>query len=142
MQKCLRLKISGGEAHNVSVQARIKANRIQQNQKMLRLTTMGLVTTTVPANVVPQFGSVRSSIRVGNPSGLNFPLSLSQKRNRSHVCLAVDDDLRQEQQDSSTTGIGLGSALEERPGKYHWYPLHRIQSFQFNVIVILFLKSF
>ncbi|KAG2401255.1 Sec-independent protein [Vigna angularis] len=82
---------------------------------MLRL-TMGLVTTTVPANVVPQFGSVRTSIRVGNPSGLNFPHSLSQKRNRSYVCLAVDDDLRQEQQDSSTTGIGLGSALEERPG--------------------------
>ncbi|ESW14982.1 hypothetical protein PHAVU_007G034300 [Phaseolus vulgaris] len=84
---------------------------------MLRL-TMGLVTTTVPMNVVPQFGSLRTSIRVGNPSGLSLPLSRSQKRSRSFVCLAVDDDLRQEQQDLSTTATGLGSALEERPDPF------------------------
>ncbi|TKY50917.1 Sec-independent protein translocase protein TATC [Spatholobus suberectus] len=79
---------------------------------------MGLVTTTVPMNVVPQFGSLRNhltSIRVDNSSGLSFPLSRSRKRNRSFLCFAVDDDLRQKQQDLSTTATGLGSALEERP---------------------------
>ncbi|XP_027365869.1 sec-independent protein translocase protein TATC, chloroplastic [Abrus precatorius] len=79
---------------------------------------MGLVTATVP---VPQigFGSL-PSIRVNNSSGyrLSFPLSRSSKRNRSigrFVCFAVDDDLRQKQQESSTNATGLGSAVEERP---------------------------
>ncbi|KAG4984492.1 hypothetical protein AAZX31_10G254400 [Glycine max] len=74
---------------------------------------MGLISTSVPTNIVPQFGSLRTSIRVGNPnpSGLSFP----RKRNNSFVCLAVDDELRQKQQDLSTSATGLGSALEERP---------------------------
>ncbi|KAK7280401.1 hypothetical protein RJT34_25465 [Clitoria ternatea] len=68
---------------------------------------MGLVTTTVPTNVLPQFGLPRNhltSIRVKN----SFPLSPSRRR---FVCFAVDDDLRQKQQDLSTTATGL----EERP---------------------------
>ncbi|XP_020239302.1 sec-independent protein translocase protein TATC, chloroplastic isoform X2 [Cajanus cajan] len=77
---------------------------------------MGLVTTTVPMNIVPQFGSLRTSIRVENTPGLSFPLSRSRRRrNRSFLCFAVDDDLREKQQDLTTTATGLGSALEERP---------------------------
>ncbi|KAG4394897.1 hypothetical protein AAZX31_20G111200 [Glycine max] len=72
---------------------------------------MGLISASVPMNIVPQFGSLRTPIRVGNPSGLSF----LRKRNNGFVCFAVDDELRQKQQDLSTTATGLGSALEERP---------------------------
>ncbi|RDX71824.1 Sec-independent protein translocase protein TATC, chloroplastic [Mucuna pruriens] len=78
---------------------------------------MGLVATTVPMNIVPQFGSLRTSIRVGNSSGLTFPLSLSQRRNKSFLCFAVDDDLKQKQPDLSIAATGLRSALEERPAE-------------------------
>ncbi|XP_061351417.1 sec-independent protein translocase protein TATC, chloroplastic [Gastrolobium bilobum] len=80
---------------------------------------MGLGTTTVPMNIVPRFGLLRNhltSIRVNNSSCLSFPVS--RRRNRSFgrfVCFAVDDDLRQKQQELSTTSSGLGSAIEERP---------------------------
>lgn len=67
-------------------------------------------------NIVPQFGSLRTSIRVENTPVLSFPLSRSRRRrNRSFLCFAVDDDLREKQQDLTTTATGLGSALEERP---------------------------
>ncbi|KAL2324158.1 hypothetical protein Fmac_023216 [Flemingia macrophylla] len=71
-------------------------------------------TVPMPMNIVPQFGSLRTSTRVENPPGLSFPLPRSRRRrNRSFLCLAIDDDLRQKQQQDSSTG--LGSALEERP---------------------------
>ena len=45
-------------------------------------------------------------------------LSLRSRRsNRTGVCFAVDDDLREKQQELASGGTGIGSALEDRPGK-------------------------
>lgn len=82
---------------------------------------MGLGTATVPMNILPQFGLLRTHltpIRVNNSSGFTFPLS--RRRNRSFgkfVCFAVDDELRQNQQQLSTSSNRLGSAIEERPSE-------------------------
>ncbi|OIV91085.1 hypothetical protein TanjilG_30307 [Lupinus angustifolius] len=79
-------------------------------------------TTSVPMNIVPQlklhtrFGLHQNdhpSIRVNNSSTsitprLTFPLS--RRRNNRFICLAIDED------DLNNTAIGVGSALEERPG--------------------------
>ncbi|KAK7390909.1 hypothetical protein VNO78_19100 [Psophocarpus tetragonolobus] len=78
---------------------------------------MGSISSTVPMNIISQFGSLRTSIRVGHTCGLSFPLLRSRKRDKTFLCFAVDDDLRQKQPDLTTTvtSAGLGSALEERP---------------------------
>lgn len=45
-------------------------------------------------------------------------LSLRSRRsNRTGVCFAVDDDLREKQQELASGGSATGSALEDRPGK-------------------------
>ncbi|CAI8604985.1 unnamed protein product [Vicia faba] len=81
---------------------------------------MGLGTTTVPTNILPQFGLLRTHlnpIRVNNSSGFTYPLS--RRKNKSLdklVCFAVDDGIREKQQQQLSTGSNrLGSAIEERP---------------------------
>lgn len=92
---------------------------------------MGLGTATVPMNILPQFGLLRTHltpIRVNNSSGFTFPLS--RRRNRSFgkfVCFAVDDELRQNQQQLSTSSNRVGSAIEERPSKLKQNPFFLIQ---------------
>jgi sec-independent protein translocase protein TatC len=84
---------------------------------------MGLGATTVPMNILPQFGLLRTHltpIRVNNSSGFSFPHS--RRKNNSFgkfVCFAVDDELRQNQQQLSTTSSRIGSAIEDRPGKLY-----------------------
>ncbi|KAI5401318.1 sec-independent protein translocase protein TATC, chloroplastic isoform X2 [Lathyrus oleraceus] len=81
---------------------------------------MGLGTTTVPTNILPQFGLHRTHlnpIRVNNSTGFSYPLSLRKNKSFDRlVCFAVDDEIREKQQQQlSTSSTRLGSAVEERP---------------------------
>ncbi|KAJ1377183.1 Sec-independent periplasmic protein translocase TatC [Sesbania bispinosa] len=71
---------------------------------------MGLVTTTVP---IPQFGLLPNHLTSNHSSSaFTFPLSRTRRNNR-FVCFAVDDDLRQKQQQQQLSTGATG--LEERP---------------------------
>ncbi|KAK7343443.1 hypothetical protein VNO77_12192 [Canavalia gladiata] len=94
---------------------------------------MGLVTTTVPTNIVPQFGLLRTrltSIRVTNSSGLNFPLSRPRNRNSRFVCFAVDDNLQEKRQELSTSTTRLGSAVEERSDPFESTTEETLENFR------------
>ena len=72
------------------------------------------------SHIPPRF----SSPPFFNPSRtprFKFGASQSQSRNDKRlsgfVCLAVDDDLREKQQELSERATGVGSAIEDRPGK-------------------------
>jgi sec-independent protein translocase protein TatC len=84
---------------------------------------MGLRTTTVPMNILPQFGLLRTHSTT--PIRVSFPLC-RRRNNKSFgkfACFAVDDELRQNQQQQlSTSSTRLGSAIEERPGMLEQNP--------------------
>ena len=66
-----------------------------------------------------RLGSIQNrlnSTRIGRIPRLSLGMSRKRRSRDRVVCFSVDDDLREKQQELSSSGSGVGSAIEDRPG--------------------------